>query len=92
MAKSAWRFQQRFHFFLTQNHRQFSFASRKRNALDSDFPAERVGIEKTQCADDLDVGGQRHLFLFDEEQLVLANVLGTELIGRFAKSTERTRR
>lgn len=85
VTKNAWRFQQGFHFFATQHHRQFSFAPRKRDALDGDLPAERVGIEEAQRANHLDVGRQRHLFLFPEEKLALANVFRTKLVGWFGK-------
>jgi hypothetical protein len=44
-----------------------------------------AGIEKPECADDLDVSGLRHSFLFDEEQLIATNVLGFELIGWFGE-------
>ena len=44
-----------------------------------------MGIEEAQCADHLDEGGPRHFLLFDQEQLVLANVLGTEPVGRLAE-------
>lgn len=84
-ATFAWRFKQGFHFFATQNHRQSSFAPRKRDVLDGDLPAERVGIEEAQRANHLDVGGQRHLFLFHEEKLVLANVFRTKLVGWFVE-------
>ena len=53
--------------------------------FDADFPDECVDIEKPQCADSLDVSGLRHSFLFDEEQLVAANVLSIELIGWFGE-------
>jgi hypothetical protein len=33
---------------------QLSCAPRERDAFDSDFPAERVGIEETQSANHLD--------------------------------------
>jgi hypothetical protein len=42
---------------LSQNHWQFSFSSRKRDALDGDLLAERVGIEESKRADRLDVAG-----------------------------------
>jgi hypothetical protein len=58
---------------------------RTTDALDRDFSAKSVGIEKPERTDDLDVGGLRHSFLFDEEQLIAANVLGIELIGGFPK-------
>jgi len=44
-----------------------------------------VGIEKRQCADALEVGGLRHSFPLDEEQLIAANVLSTKLIGWFTE-------
>jgi hypothetical protein len=72
---------QRLHFLATQDQRQFSFPPRKWNAVDGDFPAEHVGIEKPQCTDSLDQGGVRHSFLLDEEQLMAANVLSAKLIG-----------
>ncbi len=46
---------------------------------------QRVGIEKTQRRPSCNAGGLRCLFLLDQEQLVLANMLWTELIGRLAK-------
>ena len=61
-----------------------------RNACRSchkNFPLERLGIEKPECAHRLDAGGQRYLLLFDQEQLIAANVLATELIGWFAEVT-----
>jgi hypothetical protein len=36
--------------------------------------------------DHLDIAGQRDLFLFHEEKLVLANVFRTKLVGRFAEA------
>jgi hypothetical protein len=44
-----------------------------------------VGVEKPERADGLDVGGLRHSFLFDQEQLIAANMLGIELIGWFGE-------
>jgi hypothetical protein len=85
MTTIARRFQQRFHFLAAQNQWQLSFPPGKRNAIDADFPAECVGIEKPQCADSLDISGLRHSFLFDEEQLVAANVLSTKLIRWFTE-------
>ena len=85
LTKIAWCFQQRFHFRAAQDQRQLSFSSRKRDALDRDFSAKSVGIEKPERTDDLDVSGLRHSFLFEEEQLIAANVLGFELIGWFGE-------
>jgi hypothetical protein len=42
-------------------------------------------VQEAQRADQLNAGGLRRLFVFDQEQLVLANVLGAELIGWFAE-------
>jgi hypothetical protein len=85
LTKIARRFQQLLHFFAAQNQWQLSFPPGKRNAIDADFPAECVGIEKPQCTDSLDVSGLLHSFLFDEEQLVAANVVSIELIGWFGE-------
>jgi len=64
-----------------------SFRSRrgKGDAFDGDFPVEGVGIEEAQGADGLDIGWKRDLFLFHQEQLVLANVFSTEPIRRAAE-------
>ena len=85
MTTSARRLQQRFDFFATEDQRQFSCTPRERDAFDGDFPAERVGVEKAQSADHLNIGRKRNLFLFHQEQLVLANVFGAELVWRFAE-------
>ena len=57
------------------------FAARKWNAFDRDLPVQRVGVEESQCADRLNVGGRRHVLLLHQEELIAANVLGAELIG-----------
>src|SRR5258708_614922 len=44
-----------------------------------------MGIEEAQCTDHLDEGRPRYFLLFDQEQLVLADVLGTEPVGRLAE-------
>ena len=64
-----------------------NFRSRrgKGDQFDADFPTQRVGTQKPQFAHPLDVGRQRYLFLFDQEKLILANVLSAELIGRFSE-------
>ena len=85
MAQIARRLQQSFDFLAAQNQRQLPFAPRKRNAFDGDLPVQGVGIEEAQCADHQHVGGRRYLLFFDQEQLVAANVLGTELIGWLAE-------
>jgi hypothetical protein len=49
------------------------------------FPVQRMGIEESECAYGLDVSGLRHSSLFDLQQLIAANMLGIELIGRLEK-------
>jgi hypothetical protein len=44
-----------------------------------------MGREEAQCADHQHVSGRRHLLFFGQEQLILTNVFGTELIGWFAE-------
>jgi hypothetical protein len=44
-----------------------------------------VGIEEAKCADHLDEGRPRHFLLLNQEQLVLADVLGTEPVGCLAE-------
>src|SRR6266576_6533162 len=85
MPEIPGRFQQGFHFIAAENQRQLSFTPGKRNTIDGDCPVQRVGIKKAERADHLDVGRQRYFFLFDEEQLIPANVLSAELIGWFAE-------
>jgi hypothetical protein len=53
----------------------------KRNAFDLDFAVQRVGIQEPQRTDQLNTSGLRCLFVLDQEQLVMANMLRTELIG-----------
>ena len=89
VAKAARRFQQSPHFIAAQNQRQLPFAPWKRDAIDGDFPIERVGVEEAQSADHLNEGRLRHLFLLDEEDLILANMLGVELIGRLAEMSSK---
>src|SRR6266852_2426967 len=81
VAKLAGRLQERFDFLPAQDQRQLSFAPWKRNAFDRDLAVQCVGIEKAQRADQLDASGLRCLFVLDQEQLVLANMLGAELVG-----------
>jgi hypothetical protein len=47
-----------------------------------DFSIERVGVEEAERANYLRAGGPGDLLLFDEEQLILADVLGVQAIGR----------
>ncbi len=42
-------------------------------------------LEEPQGSHHLDEGRQRHFLLFDQEQLIQSNVLGTELIRWFAE-------
>jgi hypothetical protein len=56
-----------------------------------------VGIDRSRGENHLDVGFPRDLFLFDEEQLVLANALSPKLIatspevlGKLGDSVART--
>ncbi len=65
MAEIARRFQQRLHFIAAQDQWQLPLAPWKRNAIDGDFPVQRVGVEETKSADHLNESGLRHLFLFD---------------------------
>jgi len=81
MAQIFRRLQQSFYFFAAQDPRQLSFPAWKRNAFDRDLPVQRVGIQESQCADRLNIGGRRHVLLLHQEQLIAANVLGVELVG-----------
>src|ERR1035437_7512638 len=83
MAQIARCLQQSSDFVAAQNQRQLPLAPRTRNAFDSDLPAQGMGIEEAQCADHQHVGGCRHFLFSGQEQLISANVLGTELIGWF---------
>ena len=40
-----------------------------------------MGVQESQRADQLNTGGLRCLLVLDQEQLVLANLLGAELVG-----------
>ncbi len=46
---------------------------------------QRVGLEKPESRDDLDVVGQGRALLLAQKQLVLPNVLGAELVWRLPK-------
>src|SRR5271168_2372634 len=85
MPEIARRLEQRLHFSAAQNQRQLPFAAWKRNAIDGDLAMERVSVEETKSADHLHESRLRHLLFFDEEDLIPADMLSVELIGRHAE-------
>src|ERR1022692_319263 len=76
VAEVSGRFQQRFDFLRAQDDRQLLFVPGQGNAFDGDLPVQRVGVEKPESRDDLDVVGQGRALLLAQKQLVLPNVLG----------------
>jgi hypothetical protein len=54
------------------------------------FPGQGLGVENPNAQ--FIWTGARDFLLFDQEKLMEANVLGTELIGWFTKGLERTQR
>jgi hypothetical protein len=53
--------------------------------LDADLVMQRVGVEKPKCGGHLDVGGQRNPAFLDQKQLIFPDLLGPQLVRRFAK-------
>ena len=58
VAEVSGRFQQRFDFLRAQDDRQLPFVPGQGNAFDGDLAVQRVGVEKPESRDDLDVGGR----------------------------------
>ena len=77
--------QQELDFRGAQNHREFLFVARQRDAVDADGKMQRVGVEKPESANRLNIGRQRDLFLLDQVQLIFPDLFRSEQIGRFAE-------
>ena len=77
--------QKRLDLFAAHDDWQFSLVSGEGHALDADLAVQRVGIQEAQPAHNLDVSWQRDSLLFDQEQLILPDLLGAESVRRFVK-------
>src|SRR2546425_528707 len=65
-----------------QDNRQLLLVARIRNIFDHPVPMQDIVVEETQRAYSLIEWRPRELFPLDQEQLVLADVLASELIWR----------
>jgi hypothetical protein len=61
--------------FRAQDDREFLLIPGQGDAFDTDLKMHCVGVEKTEAADGLYVGGKRHSLLFDQVQLILSDLL-----------------
>src|ERR1700758_4759124 len=68
-----------------QDHRQSVLVPRVGNEFDHPVPMQDVVVEKPQRAYSLIELRPRELFTLDQAQLILADVFGSELIGRGVK-------
>lgn len=80
MAEVLRCLQKRLHLFAAHDDWQFSLVSGEGHALDADLTVQRVGIQEPQPANNLDVSWQCYSLLFDQEQLILPDLLGAEQI------------
>src|SRR5215831_8797515 len=85
MTKIARSQEQSFDFIAAEDQRQFSLATWKRDVLNGDFAIEGMGIKEAQSTDRLNESGEGDLLLLNQEELIATNVLGTQLVGRFAE-------
>src|ERR1035441_8228124 len=79
------RLQQELYFRRAQNHRQFPLVPRQRDAIDTDGTVQGVGVKKSESANGLYIRRKGDTFLFDQVQLIFADLLRAEQFGRFAK-------
>ena len=80
MAEVSWCLQQRLDLFTAHDDRQLSLISGEGYPFDADKTVQRVGIEESQPAYNLDVSWQCYSLLFDQEQLILSDLLRAELV------------
>src|SRR5262249_33935067 len=73
------------HFLPAEDQKKSLLLAWKGNVLQQKCPLPSLPIEETQCANDLVIALPRQLLFLNQEQLVLTNVLRSELIGRAMK-------